>query len=133
MWSIEKKDPMLRSTITSVVLLDQAPDREDASCGRSIEPRVVPRLRQRVQEPPLGGAATLEISPHFDLDYHLRFLELSGDATEADVLAVAQPLAMQGFDQATALGVPHHQRPDRRAARPSSRRCTTRSPTASAA
>ncbi len=103
MWSIEK-DPMLRSTITSVVLLDQAPDRDRLVRLVERASRVVPRLRQRVRGHPYSVAPPRwEIDPHFDLDYHLRFMSLSGDATEADVLAMAQPLAMQGFDRARPL------------------------------
>ena len=53
MWTIEK-DPPLRSTITTVVLLDGAPGR-----GRLVEAmdrttRLVPRLRQRVVSNPLA-------------------------------------------------------------------------------
>ena len=53
MWHIER-DPVLRSTITSVWLLDQAPDPErfDASFSRALE--AIPRLRQRVVADPLG-------------------------------------------------------------------------------
>lgn len=103
MWSIEK-DPMLRSTITSLVLLDRAPDRERLTRTVERATRVVPRLRQRVRGHPYSVAPPRwEVDPHFDLTYHLRFVSLGGDASEADVLRMAQPLAMQGFDRARPL------------------------------
>lgn len=103
MWSIEK-DPMLRSTITSVAFLDRPPD--PARLLRTVEraTRVIPRLRQRVRGHPYSIAPPRwETDPNFDLDYHVRFVGLGGDATEQDVLRLAQPLAMQGFDRARPL------------------------------
>jgi diacylglycerol O-acyltransferase len=63
--------------------------------------RVVPRLRQRVRSNPLSLAPPRwEVDPHFDLGYHLRFARVPGDGTLRDLLAMAQPMAMQGFDRA---------------------------------
>jgi WS/DGAT/MGAT family acyltransferase len=44
-----------------------------------------------------------EVDPHFDLDFHVRFLRAGGDGSLRDVLAVAEPIAMQGFDRARPL------------------------------
>lgn len=103
MWSIEK-DPMLRSTITSVVLLDTEPDAKRLRQTVERAARVVPRLRQRVRAHPYSIAPPRwEQDPNFDLDYHLRFVSLGGEGNEREVLRMAQPLAMQGFDRARPL------------------------------
>jgi diacylglycerol O-acyltransferase len=103
MWNIEK-DPMLRSTITSISLLDQAPDRERLLRTIDRATRIVPRLRQRVRGRPYSIAPPRwDLDPNFDLDYHLRFVSLGGSGTEQDVRRLAQPLAMQGFDRARPL------------------------------
>lgn len=102
MWSVEN-DPLLRSTIISVALLDRPPDRdriidriERASCA-------VPRLRQRVVETPYRLAPPrYVVDPHFDLAYHLRFGHMGG-GTLRDVLDAMAPMAMAGFDRARPL------------------------------
>jgi diacylglycerol O-acyltransferase len=103
MWSIEK-DPMLRSTITTVVLLDGQVDRR--RLGRTFEraSRVVPRLRQRVRSNPLSLAPPRwECDPNFDLRYHLRSARATGEGSMRDLLDMASPIAMQGFDRARPL------------------------------
>jgi diacylglycerol O-acyltransferase / wax synthase len=100
MWAIEK-DPMLRSTITTVVVIDGTVDRDDLWRTFDRVSRVVPRLRQRVRSNPLSLAPPRwEVDPNFDLGYHLRFARVPGDGTMRDLLSMAQPMAMQGFDRA---------------------------------
>ena len=103
MWNIEK-DPLLRSTITVVTLLDQTPDR--AALSERIErgSRLIPRMRQRV----VGNMWSLapprwETDPNFDLRYHVRWVNAGGDGTMRSVLDIAEPMAMQGFDRARPL------------------------------
>ncbi len=103
MWRIEK-DPLLRSTITSVVVLDRPPDRDRFIRRLDRATRVVPRLRQRV----LGHAYSVapprwEVDPNFDLHYHLRWVRVAGAGTLREVLDLAEPIAMQGFDRARPL------------------------------
>jgi WS/DGAT/MGAT family acyltransferase len=103
MWSIEK-DPMLRSTITAVAVLDQAPDRDRLRDLVDRGTRLVPRMRQRVRANPLSIAPPRwEVDPNFDLDFHLRFVRAGGDRTVRSVLDLAEPIAMQGFDRARPL------------------------------
>lgn len=103
MWAIEK-DPLLRSTITFISLLDRAPDRERFTRTIDRASRIVPRLRQRVLGHPLSIAPPRwEIDPNFDLDYHLRWMRAAGDGTLREVFDIAQPIAMQGFDRARPL------------------------------
>ena len=103
MWNIEK-DPLLRSTITVVTLLDRAPDRAAVVERIDRGSRLIPRMRQRV----MGNIASLapprwEVDPNFDLRYHLRWVNGGGQATLRDVLDLAEPMAMQGFDRARPL------------------------------
>lgn len=99
MWTIER-DPILRSTITSVWVLDQSPDparlRERAE--RALHH--IPRLRQRVAPDPFSIAPPRwEVDPDFDLGFHLRWVRCPGDGTLRDLLDFAQPVAMQSFDR----------------------------------
>ncbi|MBX3313460.1 MAG: DUF1298 domain-containing protein [Actinobacteria bacterium] len=103
MWTIEK-DPMLRSTITAVLLLDRAPDREHFRSLLDRGTRLVPRMRQRVRSNSLSMAPPRwENDPYFDLDYHLRWSRAAGARDLRAVLDLAQPMAMQGFDRARPL------------------------------
>ncbi|MCB1016620.1 MAG: DUF1298 domain-containing protein [Acidimicrobiales bacterium] len=103
MWTIEH-NPMLRSTITSVVLLDRAPDRAAMTDIIERASRKVPRLRQRVVSNPLSVAPPRwEVDPNFDLDYHLRWVRAGGDGSIQDLFDIAEPIAMQGFDRARPL------------------------------
>src|SRR5262245_35214798 len=103
MWSIEK-DPMLRSTIVTIFVLDQPPDRDRFTATMERVSRVVPRLRQRVLGHPLSIAPPRwEVDPNFDLHYHLRGMKAIGDGTLREVFDIAEPIAMQGFDRARPL------------------------------
>ena len=103
MWTIEK-DPLLRSTITTVAVFDTAPDRDRLTEAVDRTTRLVPRLRQRVVSNPLSIAPPRwEVDPHFDLSFHLRWMRAAGDGSLRDVLDIAEPIAMQGFDRARPL------------------------------
>ena len=99
MWNNER-DPMLRSTILSVMLLDGPPDEQ--RFRQAIERALVkvPRLRQHVVLDPLGAAPPRwEVDPHFDLEYHERRLRAPGAGSLRDLLDLAAPIAMQAFDK----------------------------------
>ena len=103
MWAIEK-DPMLRSTITTVVVLDGEVEADRLHRTFDRLSRVVPRLRQRVRSNPLSIAPPRwEFDPNFDLRYHLRPARVPGTGSMSDLLAMAAPIAMQGFDRARPL------------------------------
>lgn len=100
MWAIEK-DPALRSTITSVFLFDRAIDRDLLVHRFERLSRLVPRLHQRVRSNMLSLATPRwEVDPHFDLAFHLWWVKAPGRRGMADVLALAEPIAMSGFDRA---------------------------------
>lgn len=103
MWAIEK-DPMLRSTITTVTVLDRAPDRGRLRRRIDRVSRVIPRLRQRVRGHPYSIAPPRwETDPNFDLSYHLRWMRAAGAGSLREVFDIAEPIAMQGFDRARPL------------------------------
>jgi WS/DGAT/MGAT family acyltransferase len=100
LWRIER-DPLLRSTITSVWFLDAVPDRARADAAVERMLANVPRTRQRVIDDP-GGVATprWEDDPFFDPTVHYQWIRLAGRrVTDADVLRRAQVVAARAFDR----------------------------------
>jgi len=99
LWNIER-DPMLRSTITSVLLLDRAPDEERLAGALERSLASIPRLRERVVLDPLGAAPPRwERDRGFDPGYHVRRMRAPGAGTLRDLLELAAPIAMQAFDK----------------------------------
>jgi WS/DGAT/MGAT family acyltransferase len=100
LWHIER-DPVLRSTITSVWFLDRIPDRErmDAVVERIVDE--VPRLRQRVVDEQPGVAPPRWVDdPHLDVDFHYSWIRLPGEhVTRRDVLDHAERFAGRAFDK----------------------------------
>src|SRR5690606_41315111 len=93
MWRIEA-DPVLRSPILVVALLDRVPAAEglEAAVRRAAE--MFPRMRQRIVPPPLGlGRPRREDAGPLALDHHVRRTPPPG-GTAAAVLALAQPDAV---------------------------------------
>jgi WS/DGAT/MGAT family acyltransferase len=100
MWRMEG-DPRLRSTITSLELLDTTPDWDRFMAAHDWATRLVPRFRQRVVEPALGmGRPTWVVDPHFDLHYHVRRVRLPEGGDWSATLQLAEQLAMTPFDRA---------------------------------
>ena len=99
MWRIEE-DPRLRSTMTVVYLLDCAPDWDRLVAAHEWATRLIPRLRQRVVEPPLGlGMPTWVADDQFDLGFHVRRLRLPEPGTLRQLLDLVQGDAMASFDR----------------------------------
>src|SRR5450432_4316404 len=77
MWNIEK-DPILRSTIVAVGILDREPDFDRVRRRLNRASITIPRLRQRVQSPPLRiGPPRWSTETNFDLDFHVRRVRLA--------------------------------------------------------
>ena len=103
MWNIEK-DPILRSTILAVAILDTVPDWPRLQRRIERATALIPRFRQRVLSPPFRIAPprwTVEAT--FDLDFHLRRTRLAGPGTMHALLGALEPLAMTSFDRARPL------------------------------
>src|SRR5260221_10308069 len=103
MWNIEK-DPILRSTIVAVGLLDREPDFERLRRRLTRASIAIPRLRQRVLSPPLRiGPPRWAQEANFDLDYHLRRVRLSAPGDHRRLLELVSPIAQSSFDRARPL------------------------------
>ncbi len=100
LWHIER-DPLLRSTITSVWFLDSAPDhaRMDAVVERIVAK--IPRLHQRVvDEQPGVAPPRWADDPQLDVDYHYSWARLPGRrVSRRDVLDYAQRAGARAFDK----------------------------------
>lgn len=100
LWHIER-DPLLRSTITSVWFLDSVPDRArmDAVVERIVAG--IPRLHQRVvDEQPGVAPPRWADDPHVDLEYHYTWARLPGRRPgRRQVLDHAQRMAARAFDK----------------------------------
>lgn len=100
----QEADPLLRSTIVGIAWLDRAPDWDRLAGRVEAATRVVPRLRQRVEEPPARIASPRwVIDDDFDLAWHLRRVPAPAPHTAAAVLELAGLEAMTGFDRARPL------------------------------
>jgi diacylglycerol O-acyltransferase len=99
MWRVEA-DPRLRSTMTAVYLLDEAPDWDRLVAAHEWASRLIPRARQRVVDPPFGlGTPTWVVDDAFDLGFHLRRLALPAPGTMRQLLDLVETDAMASFDR----------------------------------
>jgi WS/DGAT/MGAT family acyltransferase len=100
MWNVEN-DPILRSVIVSVLLLDRAPEIPVVTERLERLTRAVPRMRQRV----VGNPASLisprwEVDPNFDLGYHMRWVRAPTRRPGVEpALIQAKAMAEQDFDR----------------------------------
>ena len=98
LWTMGR-DPILRPTIVAVMALDRAPRWADVRGRIAKLTDLVPRLRSRVIARPVGrGRPQFVADRSFDLDLHLRRMELPVGGTFRDVLDIAEVMATTGFD-----------------------------------
>lgn len=103
MWTIDR-DPQLRSTIVTTLVLEQAPDWQRFVDRLDRGSRLIPRLRQRVVEPALRvGPPAWSADPDFDLTYHVRRVRVPKPRSFDSVLAISETAAMGDFDRARPL------------------------------
>lgn len=99
----QEADPAMRATIVAVVWLDRTPEWDRLAARVESTTRMVPRLRQRVAEPPARIAVPRwQTDEHFDITWHLRRTRAH---TDDAVLDLAGLEAMTGFDRARPLWV----------------------------
>ena len=102
-WNMEQ-DPILRSTIVAVVVLDTAPDWDRLVTMMDRATRVVPNFRHRLVPARWGMAPPRwVVDTDFDLSWHLRRLALPEPADLDAVLEVARRSAMDAFDRSRPL------------------------------
>ena len=98
-WAMEK-DPLLRSTVVTVLLLNDSPDWERLPERLERVTRLAPGFRHRVVSPPLRLATPRwVVDPDFDLSWHVRRFEAASPKTLATVLEFARKTGMAGLDR----------------------------------
>ena len=103
MWNVEK-DPWLNPSGASVVLLDQPIDMERFRRVMRNGVARMPRMYQRIV-PGLGRLSTPAWAPdaEFDLDYHVREIELTGDGSLRELFDLASQLYSEPLDRTRPL------------------------------
>ena len=104
LWAMES-DPVLRSTIVTISLLDSTPD-----WGELVErfdglSRRLPIFRQRIAASPRPAPPRWEDCPEFDLGFHMRRVTAPPPGTFDAVLEMGRLAAMSNFDRARPLWV----------------------------
>jgi WS/DGAT/MGAT family acyltransferase len=102
-WYMEA-DPLLRSTIVSVVVLDRCPDVERLLDRAERACRITPGFRHKVVQPPLRLAnPRWVVDNDFELGFHARHVAVPAPGRLADVFDYARQTGMAGFDRERAL------------------------------
>ena len=102
-WRMASDDPVMRSTIIGLLVLETSPD-WDQLCDRfERATRLSPVLRSKVVEGPLDlQTPRVVVDPDFDLGYHMSRFSMPG-ARWADVLTEARRQSMTDFDKERPL------------------------------
>jgi len=102
-WYMED-DPLLRSTIVSVVVLDGAPNASRLIERAERATRISPGFRHKVVQAPLRLAnPRWAVDPDFNLAYHVRHIAAPAPGTLAQVFEYACQTGMAGFDRQRPL------------------------------
>ncbi len=104
MWSVEA-DPILRSVIVAMMVLDGPPDVEVARDRIERMSLAVPKLRQRVVGNPVSMVPPRwVVDENFDLDYHLRWVAAPRqDRSLRPAYRLAETMGEQDFDRKRPL------------------------------
>jgi len=98
-WYMEE-DPLLRSTVVVVLMLDGSPDWEALPERLERSTRLTPGFRHKVVIPPLRLATPRwVVDPDFDMSWHIRRFEAAEPKTLESVLEFARKTGMAGFDR----------------------------------
>lgn len=101
LWMIER-DPVLRSTIVAVAVLDGPPDLARLSRRVELAANAFPRLHQRVA-PARTGVPRWTDAPGFDVEHHLTHVRLPRPGSRRQLLDLASEQAGAAFDPARPL------------------------------
>jgi diacylglycerol O-acyltransferase len=98
-WYMEA-DPLLRSTVVSVMVLDGAPEMERLLDRADRATRMAPGFRHKVvQDPSRLANPRWVVDPDFDLSFHVRRISAPPPGTLAEVFEYARQTGMAGFDR----------------------------------
>jgi WS/DGAT/MGAT family acyltransferase len=99
-WRMATDDPVMRSTILGVLVLDRSPDWARLSDRYERATRLAPVLRSKVVEGPTGlETPRVVVDPNFDLSFHMRRFGMPEGSTWEDVLEEARRQSMADFDK----------------------------------
>lgn len=99
-WRSATEDPIMRSTMIGLLILEKAPDWDRLVERYERASRVVPILRKRVVEGPVAIAnPRLVVDPNFDLSFHMRRFTAAPGTTWDDVLDECRRQSMTDFDR----------------------------------
>ncbi len=102
-WRMEG-DPLLRSTVVSVLVLDQMPEWSALAARVEHLTRVVPVLRERIRTDLLGlGSPRFTAVPDLDLGHHLRRVGAPDPGGLRTLLELARVDGEEAFDPARPL------------------------------
>ncbi len=101
-WYLER-DPLLRSTVVTLVLLDAPPDWEQLRARLATAVSRIPAFRSRVVVPALGLGPPLWHESDVDLDWHLQRAWLPAQEPWSHLLDLARRKAVTAFDPARPL------------------------------
>ncbi len=99
-WRMATDDPVMRSTILGVLVLDSSPDWDALSDRYERASRLAPVLRSKIVEGPTGlETPRVVVDPNFDLSFHMRRFGMPEGSTWDDVLEEARRQSMADFDK----------------------------------
>ncbi|MEZ5186271.1 MAG: wax ester/triacylglycerol synthase family O-acyltransferase [Candidatus Nanopelagicales bacterium] len=99
-WRMSTDDPVMRSTMIGLMVLDSSPDWDVLQARFERATRMAPILRSTVVEGPIGlQTPRLVVDPNFDLSFHMRRFSMPRGSTWADVLEDARRQSMADFDR----------------------------------
>jgi WS/DGAT/MGAT family acyltransferase len=99
-WRMATDDPVMRSTILGVLVLDKSPDWDKLTDRYERATRLAPVLRSTVVEGPTGlETPRIVVDPNFDLSFHMRRFRMPEDSSWQDVLEEARRQSMADFDK----------------------------------
>ncbi|MCX5045959.1 WS/DGAT domain-containing protein [Aldersonia sp. NBC_00410] len=100
MWRADD-DRRFRAPVFGVELYDCVPDWDRLVAAIDWASRMLPRMRERVVDSPLGiGVPTWAVDADFDLHYHVRRAAVPGEGTWSDLLRAVEAIAMTPLDRA---------------------------------
>lgn len=99
-WRMATDDPVMRSTILGVLVLDKSPDWDKLSDRYERATRLAPVLRSKIVEGPTGlETPRVVVDPNFDLSFHMRRFRMPEGSSWEDVLEEARRQSMADFDK----------------------------------
>ena len=99
-WRMATDDPVMRSTILGVLVLESSPDWDKLTDRYERATRLAPVLRSKVVEGPTGlETPRVVVDPDFDLSFHMRRFRMPENSTWANVLDEARRQSLADFDK----------------------------------